>query len=439
MIPISVWNLSAFSGQVLLVVAVAAPMLRLVHVPEAWARLAYWQAVVAACLALPWLPWPTSPGPSEQVAVTTSEVVAAAVALDLAIATDIGSVIAGALAISIGLGVLLRGGWLIVGLVRLRALRHEGHRAELDEDVEVLRLGLAARAEVRWNDRVGQPATFGWRHPVILLPAAVAGLDPRARRAVVCHELVHASRGDWAWHVVEEIVSCLFWFHPALRWALGQIRVSREEVVDQRVVALTSVRQQYMKALVTFASAPAVMGAAVPFVAHRHLASRITRLAEERTMTRRELTFSGLVLIATLGMSAWAAASALPIEVVPPPPPPPSAERSLEIFVADVQPVAQRDAPLRVGGDVRPPQKIYNVNPVYPAEAQAAGIQGVVIIQILIDKEGMVREVEVVRSIPELDQAAMDAVWQWMYTPTLMNGEPVEVLMYVTVNFTLTQ
>ena len=78
-----------------------------------------------------------------------------------------------------------------------------------------------------------------------------------------------------------------------------------------------------------------------------------------------------------------------------------------------------------------------NVNPVYPEDAKAAGIEGIVVLDVVIGENGSVIEARVIRSIPELDQAAIDAVLQWQYEPTLLNGEPVEVEMNVTINFTL--
>jgi TonB family protein len=94
-------------------------------------------------------------------------------------------------------------------------------------------------------------------------------------------------------------------------------------------------------------------------------------------------------------------------------------------------------APVRVGGNIRTPTKIQDVRPVYPPDAMANGIAGVVILEALIDTEGNVESAKVLRSIPMLDQAALDAVKQWKFTPTLLNGVPVPVLMTVTVNFTL--
>jgi TonB family protein len=95
-------------------------------------------------------------------------------------------------------------------------------------------------------------------------------------------------------------------------------------------------------------------------------------------------------------------------------------------------------APVRVGGAVKPPAQTKRVNPPYPPEAQAAGVQGVVIMEATIGADGKVTDVRVLRSIPLLDQAAMDAVRQWEYAPTIVNGTPMPVIMTVTLNFTLT-
>jgi TonB family protein len=93
-------------------------------------------------------------------------------------------------------------------------------------------------------------------------------------------------------------------------------------------------------------------------------------------------------------------------------------------------------APLRIGGQIRAPRKIKDAQPVYPAIARSAGVAGAVTIEATIGPDGKVIDAKVVRSIPLLDQAALDAVRQWHYTPTLLNGVPVPVLVTVTINFT---
>lgn len=93
--------------------------------------------------------------------------------------------------------------------------------------------------------------------------------------------------------------------------------------------------------------------------------------------------------------------------------------------------------PVRVGGNIKEPKKLKEVKPVYPAIARSARVQGLVILECTISPQGKVQDVRVLRSLPLLDQAAMEAVRQWVYTPTLLNGVPVPVIMTVTVNFTL--
>jgi TonB family protein len=94
--------------------------------------------------------------------------------------------------------------------------------------------------------------------------------------------------------------------------------------------------------------------------------------------------------------------------------------------------------PIRVDGHIiKPPTRLLNVIPVYPDDARAAHVGGVVILEITIGENGSVTNARVLRSIPMLDQAAIDAVFQWVYEPTLLNGMPVEVQMIVTINFSL--
>ena len=93
--------------------------------------------------------------------------------------------------------------------------------------------------------------------------------------------------------------------------------------------------------------------------------------------------------------------------------------------------------PLRVGGRVKEPSKVRHVAPVYPVIAQQVRVQGTVIVEAIIGTDGRVREARVVGSRPLLDEAALAAVRQWVFTPTLLNGVPVPVIMTVTVNFRL--
>jgi periplasmic protein TonB len=113
--------------------------------------------------------------------------------------------------------------------------------------------------------------------------------------------------------------------------------------------------------------------------------------------------------------------------VAPPPPPPPPKK-------ADVTP--QR---IRVGGNVQLAKLVRQPKPLYPPLAKQARIQGVVHLNAIISKDGTIQNLSVISGHPLLIQSALDAVKQWVYAPTLLNGEPVEVVTQIDVNFTLSQ
>src|ERR687898_774653 len=135
------------------------------------------------------------------------------------------------------------------------------------------------------------------------------------------------------------------------------------------------------------------------------------------TMLLQATIVAALIIVPLMAMGALPTTPSMMAFVAAPPPPP--------------------AAPVRVGGNIMPPQKTRDVRPVYPPIAQSARVQGIVIIEATIGPDGSVKDAKVLRSIPLLDQAALDAVRQWVFTPTLLNGVPVPVIMTVTVNFTL--
>ena len=107
------------------------------------------------------------------------------------------------------------------------------------------------------------------------------------------------------------------------------------------------------------------------------------------------------------------------IAAAPPPPPPPPQER------------------IRVGGQVQSAKLSNQARPVYPPLARQARIQGTVKLEAVISKEGTIEELKVISGHPLLIQSALDAVKQWRYQPTMLNGVPVEVITTIDVNFTL--
>lgn len=96
-----------------------------------------------------------------------------------------------------------------------------------------------------------------------------------------------------------------------------------------------------------------------------------------------------------------------------------------------------RNKPVRATGDIQPPKLLTQVNPKYPEEARSAKVEGIVILEAETDVYGRVARTTVLRSIPALDQAAIDAVKQWVYEPFIIDGKPRGCIFTVTVRFTL--
>jgi protein TonB len=102
-------------------------------------------------------------------------------------------------------------------------------------------------------------------------------------------------------------------------------------------------------------------------------------------------------------------------------------------------PAPAMHAPLRVGGKVQAAKIAHQVTPVYPPLARQARLSGIVRLEAVISRSGTIESLQVMSGHPLLTQAALDAVRQWVYQPTLLNGEPVEVLTQIEVNFKLAQ
>jgi periplasmic protein TonB len=104
-----------------------------------------------------------------------------------------------------------------------------------------------------------------------------------------------------------------------------------------------------------------------------------------------------------------------------------------------VAPPPAPSGPVKIGGDITPPRKRVHVSPVYPPVALQARVQGTVVVEAVIDERGNVVNLRVLHSIALLDAAALDAVRQWEYEPTYLNGRAVPVVMSVNVEFRITR
>ena len=106
-------------------------------------------------------------------------------------------------------------------------------------------------------------------------------------------------------------------------------------------------------------------------------------------------------------------------------------------LVASTQDPPPQKPPVRVGSGVKQPKQLKNVDPEYPAIAKAAKVQGTVILEIVVNKEGSVTSAKALKPVPLLDEAALAAVKKWKYETSYLDGEAVDVIMVVSVVFSL--
>jgi len=429
-------NLAAYSVQVALVVLAGGLAAAALRLKQPRVMLAYWKALLAACLLLPLLePW-------QQVALAPVG----------SSATIIGTGTAGAdspitlvplpawvlplLVVGVGLGILR----LVLGLWRLNHYRCAAHRiAPLPDTLRDAQALVGVQPTFYFSDRVESPVTFGWLDPAIIFPPRFARLDESHQRAIACHELLHVARRDWLVNLFEELVLALLWFHPAVWWVVRSIRLGREQVVDCEVVALTGARKPYLHALLEIAAAPRALPVPAPlFLVESQLARRVALLVKEVRMSKPRLIASLVIAVAVLGAAGWwgvktfwlMAPSMAPTHAV-----------GHVITYGSVNDLKLTSVIYTVGGDVAAPVPIYRPEPPYTEQARKDKVQGAVVTEVLVDASGNVASVKptavsLSRNLSDgLDESAIETLRAWRFKPAMKNGKPVPVRVTVEVTF----
>ncbi len=380
-------NLLLYSLQIGLLVGVAAlvPAALRLRVPQA--RLAYWHILLAACLLLPLIRplrrelvvgdvqisshiLSEQPGPTEPRSLPWSEIAL----LLLAAGT------AGRLA------------WLGTGIWKLR--RYRRHARPVD-----LATPWPTRARLLVSEDATSPVTFGWRRPVVLLPARFPEFTARVQQAILCHELLHVARRDWLFAIAEELVRAVFWFHPAIWWLLGEIQLAREQAVDREAIRLTEARDEYVDALLAIAGAERVgqvscdLAPAPLFLRKRHLKHRVVSLFKEVGMSKTRLISALAGCLLMLAAACWMVTGALPLAAAPQ--------------------VANDAAGVTV--DTGGAELLHRPPVMYPEAARKAGISGTVAVQVTLDTSGNVTDAHAISGPQELRKAAIQSVLDWHF------------------------
>jgi TonB family protein len=451
------YNLAAHSVQVAVLTLAGTTLLVIFRLKTPRVLLAFWQALLVLCLLLPLIqPWREArlPGASAPAVSIAGELLPAISGpiVPLGDRPDWRSRLASfpvsrTIVMVLGAGIGLRFLWLALGLLRLRHYRNKARMlSAVPETVRETCWRVGVNPEIFLSAQIDTPVTFGWKKPVVLFPESFAEMAEALQRPIACHELLHVARRDWLFIVLEEILRSLFWFHPAIWWVLSRIHLSREQVVDGEVLRVTGERGPYLESLLHIASLrgrPAAVPAPL-LLKERHLVQRVTLMLKESKMTKSRVISSLAAIAALLLATGTFAAVWFPLNAPPAPAKPAAAAPAAPVF-KDAAPIAAvrkdatpaRQEPVRVGAKVQEGKLIYKVNPVYPEIARAARIEGTVLLEVVVDELGSVASLRVLNGTPMLDQAAIDAVKQWRYSQTLLNGQPVRVATTVSIIFSL--
>jgi beta-lactamase regulating signal transducer with metallopeptidase domain len=193
--------------------------------------------------------------------------------------------------------------WLAGGYLQIRRYRASATRIfPIPESIRQARALTCTDARFGISRSVDGPATLGRVDPIILLPESFLSLDHDAQLSIVCHELIHVRRNDWLVTLFEEFIATLFWCNPAVWMLQSHTKLSREQLVDSEVVALTAAPASYVHALLVMAGAPRKLKTipAALFLNDGHLPHRVRLLLTKRSGSTGRLAASYFVIICLL-------------------------------------------------------------------------------------------------------------------------------------------
>ena len=284
-------------------------------------------------------------------------------------------------------------------------------------------------ASIAASSRVFGPVTIGFSQKMVLLPASMASIIPEADiHTIIAHEFAHMRRNDFAKNLLYELLSLPIAYHP-LSWLTREhITESREILCDQMASKLGG-RTQYARSLLRLASllvagVPARSPHTIGIFDTKKFERRLMKLTEKQSEIPAPRRFAILIVCIAFGLATCGSALALSIQVSPTVSP--ATDSS-----------SKKAAPLTVPPGIMAGNRIGGADPRYPAEAKKDKVQGTVVLDAIIGKDGSIHKLTVVSGPKELRKSSADAVRTWKYKPYLLNGHPVEVETRINVVYTL--
>jgi TonB family protein len=267
----------------------------------------------------------------------------------------------------------------------------------------------------------------GYFRKCVLFPSGMlAGLTQPDMDTAIAHELAHVRRNDFLKNILYELVSLPVSYHPAF-WVVRQRMTESREMVCDQMAAELSGSHQYAQSLLRLAGLllegkPLGVPHALGVFDANTLERRLMKLTETRKNPGRLRRWAALGACIVLGAAAAFTVVAFRFDV--------------DAAVGGGA-GSHKAAPRSIPAETMQKHVLTKVPPKYPPQAKKAGVQGKVVLDVVISKTGRVENVKVVSGPAELQQSALDAVRQWTYRPVLVNGAPIEVETTVNVIYSL--
>lgn len=298
-------------------------------------------------------------------------------------------------------------------------------------------------ARVYLSQKAPYPMAVGILKPVILIPEHLLHtLQDGQIRGILLHELSHIHHRDLLSGILQRFVTAFNWWNP-LAYALSTAYSrAREEISDNHVL-LQNDSKEYAECLINMAEKTTLwkrlsisVGLASPHIPLKDRVKHI--LSKERIMDTNLKKSTIAVMVVTAFLFLLGIAGSRMIFATG------KAESTIENVDFLLPGLQEQDTieqdqekDKSAKKDIKPPKLIKKVDPVYPQEARDAGIEGIVTLEATTDIRGRVQKVKVLNSVPELDQAAIDAIKQWVYEPMVINGKPIGIVFTTTCRFSL--
>lgn len=401
----------------------------------AWVSVLLTQTLLPACSTLPW-EWSRALFSWGRDAQRTAEV---GVSVAMGTGTGVGTLhvppeLLTAIAIGYGIVTAYFAARFVYGLRTLSAMRREAMELVLTGEAALDWAQCAKKygineVSLATSSRIFGPITMGLNRKLVLLPAnMVAHLPEADLRIVIAHEFAHMHRNDFVKNLIYELLSLPVRYHPLFWLTRERIMESREMVCDQ-MASQAGGRNEYARSLLRLASL-LVKGVsirtphAIGIFDANAFERRFMRLTGKQNDVRGVLRLVLLAACGAFGVGICGSALALSMHVD-------AASTTSEINDS------KAPGPVKVSPEVMAGTILRKVPPNYPEEAKKAKIQGKVVLEAIIGKDGTVENLKVVSGPNALQPSSLDAVRQWTYKPFLQNGEPVEVKTTITVIYSL--